>query len=506
MIRRLKGIKRFRSPGRMTAVFLALTLSLFSIQGGIAIGETGKNAAAIKFKDVTASHWAYADIDSMVTKGIITGYNVKNDTFFRPDANVTRAEFAKMISLGAKLDMSKVDSNHFLDVQDTHWAFKFVEAAYLGGVIGGYGDYTFRPVERITRAEMATMIIKAGNYKLNTNTNVPSDLTSSHWAYDYVMTAKKIGVMNGYGNGTFAPNGYATRAEACKMILRSLYDVLGEKITNAGSPTIIISSPTTSTDHTTTSNKISLSGTASDNESVSKVTWSNSTGGSGTATGTNRWSIADITLTEGLNTITVTVTDNRNNTNTDTIKVTRQIPATTGTLSGTIDETPTGSHLSGANVSVYLNGVLKGSVNTGSAGTYSLSLSPASGYNIVVSKAGYSNYAQSGITITASIKTTVNVKLAPSTTGTMNGVVDDSSTGFDLVDVWVKVYSSASPSIPSWETTTTATGSYSLTLPVGSNYRAEFGKTGYKTYTIDSIAITGGLTVTYNVRLETDTP
>ena len=88
-------------------------------------------------------------------------------------------------------------------------------------------------------------------------------------------------------------------------------------------PTIIITTPTSSSTYTTTSSTMSMDGTAFDNASgISSVTWSNSKGGNGTATGTTSWSVSSITLSSGDNTITVTAKDNAGNTGTDAIAVT----------------------------------------------------------------------------------------------------------------------------------------------------------------------------------------
>ena len=64
-----------------------------------------------------------------------------------------------------------------------------------------------------------------------------------------------------------------------------------------------------------------MSGSASDNVGVTKVIWVNSLGGSGTASGTESWSISNITLSKGENVVTVTARDAAGNTSTDTLKV-----------------------------------------------------------------------------------------------------------------------------------------------------------------------------------------
>ena len=88
-------------------------------------------------------------------------------------------------------------------------------------------------------------------------------------------------------------------------------------------PSVNVSGPAT-----TSSSVITLSGTASDNEGVTQVTWSNSRGGSGTAQGTSTWTAANIGLQEGANTITFTARDAAGNTGTASIQITLNLPDT----------------------------------------------------------------------------------------------------------------------------------------------------------------------------------
>lgn len=87
-------------------------------------------------------------------------------------------------------------------------------------------------------------------------------------------------------------------------------------------PSVSIASPTSAATYSTTNANLNIGGSASDNVSVTQVTWSNSLGGSGTAIGTTSWSVNGITLQNGSNVITVTARDAANNTATDTLTVT----------------------------------------------------------------------------------------------------------------------------------------------------------------------------------------
>ncbi len=88
-------------------------------------------------------------------------------------------------------------------------------------------------------------------------------------------------------------------------------------------PTITITSPTTNDLHSTVEASVTLAGSASDNMSVTSVTWARTGGPSGVATGTTAWNTGSIALALGTNQITVTATDAAGNTGTDTITVVR---------------------------------------------------------------------------------------------------------------------------------------------------------------------------------------
>ena len=103
------------------------------------------------YPDVKAGQWYNNAISTMTKAGIVDGYP---DGTFRPDAPITRAEMAKIISLFAKLDKSE---RRFSDIAG-HWAEAYIRLAAGNGWIAGYPDGTFGPQRNITRAETATMI------------------------------------------------------------------------------------------------------------------------------------------------------------------------------------------------------------------------------------------------------------------------------------------------------------------------------------------------------------
>ena len=143
------------------------------------------------FSDVPKGYWAANYIGYMQQFGIITGYS---DGSFRPDAPVTRAEFAAIASRFEKLTEG---SKSFTDVPDTYWAARYINFAATRGWVTGYSDGTFKPENPITRAEVAAVTcrllersadqsyIRSHLKELRTF----SDVTESHWAYWYAMEA-----------------------------------------------------------------------------------------------------------------------------------------------------------------------------------------------------------------------------------------------------------------------------------------------------------------------------
>lgn len=143
------------------------------------------------FTDVPSTHWAADYIGYMQQFGIVTGYT---DGSFRPDAPVTRAEFAAIASRFEKLTEG---SKSFTDVPDTYWAVRYINFAATRGWVTGYSDGTFKPENPITRAEVAAVTCRLLERSAD-QTYIRShigelrtfaDVTESHWAYWYAMEA-----------------------------------------------------------------------------------------------------------------------------------------------------------------------------------------------------------------------------------------------------------------------------------------------------------------------------
>lgn len=163
------------------------------------------------------NHWAEKYIKKLVINGIASGYP---DGTFKPDNTITRAEFLTMLVKALKLEGS--DNKIFLDTEE-HWAKNFISIAASYGIVSGYEDSTFRPDNLITREEMAVMVAKAIKLRLDSEESkfMDNDLISS-WARPYVNTVVSHGIIQGYPNNTFQPQKNTTRAEAATIIVRAL--------------------------------------------------------------------------------------------------------------------------------------------------------------------------------------------------------------------------------------------------------------------------------------------
>ena len=173
--------------------------------------ESGKEISSArlesKLEDIleTKKHIAYID-----------GYS---NNMFKPGKVITRAETANIFY---KL---LIDSNYasktFSDVSSSKWYHKQVGIMATLGVVGGYTDGTFKPDKGITRAEFVKMAVCFMGVNEEATANF-SDVTTNHWAYQYIATAAQLGWIDGYSDGTFRPGEEITRAQAVTVINRML--------------------------------------------------------------------------------------------------------------------------------------------------------------------------------------------------------------------------------------------------------------------------------------------
>lgn len=107
----------------------------------------------------------------------------------------------------------------FSDVERGSVYYTAVNYLSKKGIISGYDDGTFRPNGHITRAEAATIIVRAGGFSLSSTKSTYSDVDNSHWGRKYIMTATKNKIMSGMGGKLFSPDADVTYNQIVKMVV-----------------------------------------------------------------------------------------------------------------------------------------------------------------------------------------------------------------------------------------------------------------------------------------------
>ena len=157
----------------------------------------------------TEDHYAY-----------IVGYPDGN---VKPEGNITRAEVATIffrLLTDESRDEFWSQTNPYSDVSEDDWYNNAVSTLTNAGIIDGYEDGTFKPNGNITRAEFATIAVRffEATYE---GENLFPDI-AGHWAQDYINEAANAGIVDGYPDGTFGPQKLITRAEAMTMVNRTI--------------------------------------------------------------------------------------------------------------------------------------------------------------------------------------------------------------------------------------------------------------------------------------------
>jgi len=145
---------------------------------------------------------------------------------FKPETTATRAGLADAVARAYSKSYKKPTPS-FKDVPKTHWAYKQIEGLNQAGIMKGYGDGTFKPANNSTRAELTVVVSRAAGIAAYDNPT-PSfkDVPKTYWAYKEIEGMKKAGLISGYGDGTYKPDGAGTRATLATMLYRA------KKLTN----------------------------------------------------------------------------------------------------------------------------------------------------------------------------------------------------------------------------------------------------------------------------------
>ena len=176
-----------------------------------------------RFDDVNADHWAFSYIEYLAELGFVNGKTAK---LFYPSDNISRAEFVTILARmsGENLPTYSAKSTPFSDIDGSAYYAAAVAWAYDSGVVNGTSATTFTPDAKVTRQDIAVMIVRYAAYKgfsfgaVNELREFTDNDAIAEYASDAVASMQRANIINGYTDGSFKPTGNATRAETAKML------------------------------------------------------------------------------------------------------------------------------------------------------------------------------------------------------------------------------------------------------------------------------------------------
>jgi hypothetical protein len=184
------------------------------------------SSGSTPFRDLDDFSWAEGSIEDLYDRGVVSG---RSYYYYYPAADVSRAEFLKMILLSAEIDVDDYDDvdEDFRDVSSSDWHYEYVQAGLDLDILDD--DSYFHPDADINRAEAVTMLVRLEDELNDVNL---SDTYTSFWdvnRYDwfakYISFAYDNNIVEGYGDGYFRPDEDLSRAEAAVLADRA-YDQL----------------------------------------------------------------------------------------------------------------------------------------------------------------------------------------------------------------------------------------------------------------------------------------
>lgn len=187
-----------------------------------------------QFTDVPKDAWYHDYVYDLVYRGVVNGMTA---TTYEPEGKLTRAQFVKLLacSLADAETLKTYEGQHPFTDSEGHWAETYIAWAKDKGIVEGVSATEFDPEAPITREQMATIF---GRYALKQGIELPKDAAPaesfpdadkiSEYAREFVELMRIAGILNGYEDGTFRPQGNATRAEAAKLF--SLFLSITDKL------------------------------------------------------------------------------------------------------------------------------------------------------------------------------------------------------------------------------------------------------------------------------------
>ena len=176
-------------------------------------------AAPSRFSDVPSGKWYTDAVQYCIERGYVSGYE---DQTFRPGNKLTRAEMAAIMN--KMLNLSDGADNSFKDVPSGKWFTTPILRCVKAGVMTGYSGTLFGTADTLTREQGAVILAKAfGIAKESGRTRFADDGSISNWAVGSVKAMAAKGLISGIGKNQFSPRTPLTRAQMCQILYAARY-------------------------------------------------------------------------------------------------------------------------------------------------------------------------------------------------------------------------------------------------------------------------------------------
>jgi len=174
------------------------------------------------FNDVAEDYWAAEPIEYSATAGLVDGYP---DGTFQPNRILSRAELATLLVRTSGKDVKEtMESRIFPDLPKSYWAARYIDAANDMGLVVGYPDKTFKPNKTINRVEGVSVASRFDGIGEGSASERPyDDIAKKHWASGSVEAAKQKGLLDYIQSNRLEPKKGLTRAEAVEILAKTDY-------------------------------------------------------------------------------------------------------------------------------------------------------------------------------------------------------------------------------------------------------------------------------------------
>jgi len=168
------------------------------------------------FRDISTGDYFYEHTLDLRYAEAIGGYN---DGTFRPYNQATRAQLVKIVVLAFDIPLYNGSEQSFSDVPRDHPFYQYIMTAKRDNIITGYNDGTFRPYANVTRGQIAKIAVESARMA-DLSSDGPSfrDVPTNHTFFRHIETAYANGILSGYADGTFRPDADATRGQITKIV------------------------------------------------------------------------------------------------------------------------------------------------------------------------------------------------------------------------------------------------------------------------------------------------